>query len=358
MLIKPSELLTLELLTAVSALARDGSLGPLESVIAAHRSAPGRDLALATAPQDAIRIFVQDEKGLRTLPLFEVATILREPFAFVSRVVDLRSDPARLEDFRASGASHDLAFATGTFIQGHDREAGVLAVVDEGRTGRKFVRTAGEVIDFVVGHPERELLFSDITMQMNFAVSIESAEDFGAFLHADPDRATDFVIRLLKTSSKALRPEAWLLEPAPDTRGTFDIHLRSVPDHFSPVLVPLDHAAANLSSALQAILAFAADRGVQDEASPFSEALAILETSGPLPEEHQGLSSRLGLGAGAGRLMAAALAADAFGGMGSWNDAQTDQDAQFARVSNEVALCIFESVCASANAATPRHTGS
>lgn len=85
--------------------------------------------------------------------------------------------------------------------------------------------------------------------------------------------------------------------------------------------IDIDAAAERLSASLHAITAFAGrDQHLSAWAATFDEALLELERPEPRPPYHPDILPQRGYSLRARQLLAAAVRAWVFGGMGSWND--------------------------------------
>jgi hypothetical protein len=227
----------------------------------------------------------------------------------------------------------------------------------EGLDGRRYNCTLEQFLEFLKTGPLSRRFLEHLETEFKEELRMGSPEGVEAFLRLrHTDEKLDYFLSLLDDQrdyflegplgSSAV---AALLRPCEQTRATLDLEVWSAAEERPFYCAPFKQAEENLLKALRAITSFAADEHLENESRAFRDALTLLESQRPQAASKLWLAAKLP--AERFNLYRAAMAADVFSGMASWNDVSTDatQEERFHRVSNEVVLCIAESLCSSIN---------
>jgi|GEM_PF-2348022 len=346
MLIKYWDRLTIDGLLAARAARASGDHAPLRELLKLVAGAGARqgELPFSADPLEALR--------------FTGGTFLElEPdgASLCSSICDLKLKPEDLSSFMAGEAHETLPFTDKAVVTGlFPRASGGprLLSVHEGRTGRKYARTKSAAINFLMHHPAKDDLLSEIAMRYRLDTELRSDAQLERFLDEAPDARLDELIDVAAQlegylfDPKAFGPEiadksAWLFELNKTSRATLDFAVHPARG-YAATLASFADADKELDEALKDVLAFAKRAGLSAEAGGFLGARRILEDGLPSPRPFWKLC---GLDADRQRLLAAALAADQFAGMGSWNGVPIEKDTAYRLVSNRVAYALVQAIC-------------
>lgn len=347
MLIKYGDRLTLDFALACREYFNTGKLQAAQRILEFTRANESRrgELPFPEKVEDAVRVFIYDDaKTRRQVSLAEFHGLFQGDVKAISPVAGLSADPESLEKLLSGETARSLAFDDRPLIYLYLHQR--LVYVAEGSTGRKYARDKAEIFEYLRRIPNLSGLFFDIVAMTGYREVIESLSDLEAFVDRNAEWGLDFLIdRLSMLQMVSDQPQ--ILELNPNARASFDIVCGLVEANYKPVLTPLASAKANLARSLRELLTYAATAGLLPQATAFRIGLDILEGdrepklpdfwNPPLRNSEQG------------RLFGAAITADDFAGMASWNDVQIEQDLAYRRVSNAVVLSILESVCSAAN---------
>jgi hypothetical protein len=349
MLIKYWDRLTIDGFLAARAARRSGDHSPFKELlkIVTGGLRPG-ELPFSADPAEAVR--------------FTGGTFLElEPdqASLCSSIADLKNQPDDYSSFLLGEAHETLPLSAKAIVTGlFPRAAGGprLLSVHEGRTGRKYARTKSATVNFLMHHPAKDDLLSEIATRYRLDSELRTAAQLEGFLGDDgADGRVDELIDAaagLKGylfDAKAFGPEiadksAWLFEFDKKSRATLDFVVHPARG-YAAVIAPLADAERDLAAALKDALAFAKSAGISADAGGFVGALRILEDGLPSPRPFWKLC---GLDADRQRLLAAALASDQFAVPGSWNGVAIEKDSAYRRVSNRAVFCLVQAVCAAA----------
>jgi hypothetical protein len=346
MLIKYWDRLTIDGFLAARAARASGDHAPLKELLklVAGQGVRQGELPFSADPAEALR--------------FDGGTFLEldpENASLCSSISDLKTKPDDLSSFMAGEAHETLAFTDKAIVTGlFPRAVGGprLLSVHEGRTGRKYARTKSEIVNFLMHHPAKDDLLSDIAMRYRLDSELRTGAQLEHFLDEAPDDRLDELIdaaAMLKGylfDPKAFGPliadkSAWFFEFDKKSRAVLDFVVHPARG-YAATLAAFADADKDLAAALKDVLAFAKKAGVSADAGGFLGALRILEDGLPSPHPFWKLC---GLDADRQRLLAAALASDQFAGMGSWNDVQIEKDTAYRLVSNRVVYALVQAIC-------------
>jgi hypothetical protein len=349
MLIKYWDRLTIDGFLSARAARRSGDHTPLKELLKLVAGAGARDGALpfSADPGEALRF-----RGGSFLELDADDASLCSP------IVDLKTKPDDFSSFLAGEAHETLPFSGKSIVTAFfPRAAGGprFMGVHEGRTGRKYARTKREIVNFLLLHPAKDDLLSELAMRYRLDSELRTAGQLESFLDEAPDERLDELIdvaALLKGylfDAKAFGEEiagkaAWFFAFDPGSRATLDFVLDPAKGR-RPASASFAESEKELAAALTEIVAFAKSAGLAADAGGFVGGLSLLQDGLSSPRPFWRLC---GLDADRQRLLAAALASDHFAGMGSWNDVQIEKDTAYRRVSNRVVFALAQAVCAAA----------
>lgn len=352
MLVKYHDRLTLD---GALALQTPDGLQKLLDFARGQRRMPDQ-LTLPEKAADAVRFLRYDGQSFVPFNEAEVRNAIDGPIRVANIVADQRAPAEVYEKFLKSNAHHQLAFSQDPMVFGTLGKKYIFAV-GEGQSGRKYRRTIPEIVDMFKLHPEMaEAVFPDLEMRIMFEQEIKNVADLERFLAGDLGRL-DFVLDLVSLvgghlgmlSAEIEKKTAWALALNDDASATLDFRFYDPPAHQFPH-AGFKHASENLRSALVNILAFAKKNNVENEAKSFADALKMLDTK--VTERGEMWGSFKGTVEGhtveeAYRLFRAAVFADNFAGMSSWNDVQIEESEELHKVSNEVVISLLDALCAS-----------
>jgi len=362
MLVKAEDRMTADGLLMLRAFASAGPPLALKTFLDNVRALSPRsgELLFHEDPSEGIRFF-GNENGLpKTLSVTEAQSFFfPEPGTMpvlLPVTFSLSTDAVKRDEFLASEAHEDLAFTREPLLLLHiPGKEPKVAAAREGRVGRKYVRSKNEVLDFLRSHPEGSSLFSDIEYRFSHRVSIISFEDLSHFIKEDGSSLDIVIDAVWMVSGYYFEAEAfgpaiaekkeWFFEQNKNSYATVDFHL--YPSGSSTVaLAPISEEAASsdLRAALSDISRFAAENKEEDYRTVFEKQLQKLDQ---LPEEPWPLFTLNRLSPAAYRLFRAAIGADVFAGMASWNDVQIDKTPAYRKVSNQLCLALLNAICAS-----------
>ncbi len=358
MLIKDRDRLTIDAILALDASLADGGTVGFEELLKKTRENPrsADNLPFADQTQKAFRFFLHRGDATDAVSLEDAKTALKGDARLLlfAPVSEVRQDPHHLEEFLAGEAHTHLPFNNTPIIVGYGN--GLSISVQEGSNGRKYARSLDEIVKFMRSHPAASSLYSDIEMRTGFQQKIESADDLAKFMAVDPEEGVDWVLDVLAMTTGYMFGEefpneiksqqAFIMEMNLKAKATMDFHLFETANK-KPYKPAYAQAEADLRKALSAIIAYAEKMNIKTDARSFAEAVSMLGAQ-PASQPPR-LWTIAGRSAEHYRLFQAAVSADCFAGMASWNDVQIKQDEAFHRISNQVVLNLLESVCVSAS---------
>lgn len=222
------------------------------------------------------------------------------------------------------------------------------------RFPRRYVVPARELLAEVESDPDRTALVERLVWENEHNLKLTRDPAWPALAAAvDETNAGEVLDALMRGLGNAKVPERarrrWseLLErfrnperrPLIEVRGIREVRRWTVE-------VDVASRSATLGKALSAIRAFAADQGYSNWVRVFAEAERFLDADPP----DRGIVRALGgtgLKPAALRLLASAVVADVFGGMGSWNDLPADpphyrevSDGLFRQISSSLQVAV------------------
>lgn len=214
-----------------------------------------------------------------------------------------------------------------------------------------------DLVGFVGGRPESEVIKEHVLWWNEHNLHWTKGNDWADFLASVTDEncvrlIEDFSMIMSNSAFSSATRKAWrtLVEEHenPDFGALYDFYYRETLGS----LPPDDGVGAmrtELRAALDDIIAFAKKEGLGRWPDYFARARAMLEApvSDPVTIE---LFGDCDLPRPAMQLLAATLNADAFGGMGSWNDQSPEDSAGFQRCSQALHRCLLPSIEAAVDA--------
>ncbi len=303
--------------------------------------------------RSSVRFSMTTDTDTQTLVPEQVKTILgaHEQLIIGSRYSRYFKDQNWLEEFLVSQAHDELPFDSRHMIYGASEEGFHWKIIPE-RSGREFSRTADETVQFVGEFLSDDMFFAWFEDSIRFTHKINNSKtlrDYMQLSDSSADQVIREIVRLKDHSFKGSDDKkiAWLSELNKESIPilTFDI---SPFDKKHIVKLSFNECAQHLSRTLKNICVFAAEHNLDVEANPFKRALAISEgnqavATPPYWTHSQLTECQL-------TLRRAAIEADHFAGMMSWNDVQSvPKDEAFKRVSNDLVLAIYDSISVSGN---------
>jgi len=317
------------------------------------------ELPFHTIPAQGLRFFSIDKERRRELSWPEArALFFPEPGALpvlLPATHTLRLAPNRIEDFLASKAHESLAFTPEPLLMmyliGPEPR---IAVAQEGRVGHKYERSKQEVLDFLKTHPGSATILSDLEMRLMGRVPMRSLEDLSRFMDENPSHLDGVIDQVQMVAgyffdegefgSTLSAKRNWFLALNKDAYATVDFQISAVEANVQPLApVPFTSAKEALSRALSDIAVFAGRQGLQEDHAYFERVRQGLDQ----PVGDLSPLFRLnGLAPEAYALFRAAIDADVFAGMASWNDVQIDKTPEYRRVSNQLCLSLLDGLCA------------
>ena len=353
MLIKPTEMLTIEGVTAFNSYLMAGKKDALTEFTTKlmSKETPPDSLAFHSLNPDKIAFLLEEEQGRKSLSLQEAADLLRPKTGLLmySPVSYWRLKKEDYEQFLISKVHDSIPFENRPWLSGYS-DQGYLIIVRKGLSGPYFARTSDEVLEFLKSFEYLNQVLSDVEIGIQFSYSLKSLDDLKLFFAENEERGLDFVMRTIQMADgyyfqtpEQLKQAAYLFEPNSKAEATLEFLIQRPKIDPMTLMVDFETAKSNLKSALEKICDFANRKSCSGDAGPFQNGLQILTGAAPAPTD---LWIKSGKSAEQYQLLQAALAADAFAGMASWNDVQIPIDEEFHRVSNQVVLTIFEAISA------------
>jgi hypothetical protein len=347
MLIKYWDRLTIDGFLAVRAARLSGDHAPLRELLKLVGGAGARqgELPFPPEPAEALRFiggsFLELEAHDATL---------------CSTIADLRGDPDEFAAFLEGDAHMAFPHSEKSIITGYfPRSIGGPRYlgVHEGRTGRKYARTQSEAVDFLMRHPGKDDLLSDLAVRYRLESELRTAGELEEFLAASPAEKLDELIDAaarrknylfdpIKFGREIASRGAWFFALSKESRATLDFALDPA-RNYRPASASFADAEKDLAAALTEIVAFAKTSGHAADAGSFVGGLSLLEDGLPSPRPFW---KACGLTPDRQRLLAAALSSDGFSTDGGWNAVPLDQESYYRRPSNRVAFCIIQAICA------------
>ncbi len=352
MLVKYNDRVTID--GALALQQPDGLQKLLNFVRTQNRSA--EQLPYSDRAEDAVRFMHFNGQAFTPFNEKNLREAMTEPVRVAHVLSDQSATPEIREKFLNSDAHSQLPFTPDPLVFGTIGSKFIFAA-GEGQSGRKYRHGVTEVLKFFATHPEVcAAVLPDIEMRIMFEQEIKTVADLERFVGGDLSRldfVLDFVSLLsayLTDSLPAAAPEIKnILALNPSAGATIDFRIYDPPAHKFP---HTDFAAAsnNLRAALAGILKFAKANKVTEEAGNFAAALELLDQPaierGELWQPFKSTSEGHTVEE-AYRLFRAAVFADNFAGMSSWNDIQIEKTEEFRRVSNAVVISLLDALCAS-----------
>jgi hypothetical protein len=353
MLVKNRDRLTIDAVLSLQSYLENKSEAAFDEFLNLVRSQRRGSDQLSFGPlakQDVVFEMHHPDRKIERLSFENFTLRLGSTLRLITPVSSWRFQPEEFETFLTGDASHALAFDMNPLIVGVS-DAGLSLIAFEGRSGRVYRRSPAEIVEALRSFPHQASVFSDIEMMTEFRASIQSLADLEQFLAEQPDRHADFVLQTISMAAGAYfdegdegqKAKSYILELNPNAKATLNIAIARYPETLPGFIVDRNRGEEQLRKALEAICKFADEKGIGSEAGAFKNALEILDPQTPV--------SRLPIWQKAGRteeefrLFRAAISADDFAGMGSWNDVQIDQDEKFRRLSNGLVLSLLEAIC-------------
>ncbi len=302
------------------------------------------------AREDVVFQMHHPDQKIERLAFEDFVLRLGTTLRLITPISSWRFKPDEFETFLTGEASHALAFDMNPLLVGVS-DAGLSLIAFEGRSGRVYRRSPSEIIKALESFPHQASVFSDIEMMTQFRVTVQSLADLEHFMAEHPERHADFILQTISMAAGAYfeedtegqRSKSYFLELNPNAKATLNLAIARYPESLPGFIVDRTRGEEQLKQSLEAICKFADEKGIGPEAGAFKNALNVLdpqtsltllpiwETAGRREEDF--------------RLFRAAIAADDFAGMGSWNDVQIDQDEKFRRLTNGLVLSLLEAIC-------------
>ena len=239
--------------------------------------------------------------------------------------------------------------------------------------GDAWLRTGGTAPELFPGHS---------TFHHTRRVAFAWSEPFAFLRRRDPQSATGaWYTRMRDRGASALKVATWRQQGAladhvgvafqgytlwgvlaayegswqlwvPESSG-YSVIYRCRAITAPPAMVRFDEADSQLQTALEAATRFARQAGQDSWVKGFAEAIALREAPDPKPPYHPDLLPEQGYSPEARRLLACAVRAWVFGGMGSWNDLvfrDAALETEYERVTPWLFGAVLDAIAAAANA--------
>jgi hypothetical protein len=211
-----------------------------------------------------------------------------------------------------------------------------------------------DLLDFIDGQAKRQAMKDALLWQNEHNLHFVEGSDWAAFIASIDDSRIDDLFMAWNHSlnntafSDDIR-EAWYTiessKPNPRKAPTIDFRRFATVDQ-----APrgnLDARRRSLRDALDAARKFADARGASNWATHFGDCLGVLK--GPPAPGHPMTKVLATLQPDAITLLVAALSADVFGGMGSWNDVPFHAEPEYRAVSDRLHAELLPAVIAAVN---------
>lgn len=288
----------------------------------------------------------------KKLQMNEVVEIFKTStkFNFFSPISDCKNTPETLKDFLESNSHESLAFSHSPKIIAMT-DNGYYLYANKDRLGRIFSRTQNEIINFIKNSPHQESMLRTLMMSMGFQRTFENIDSVISFIEENVEKNLDTVIQSISLASGVYFDDSivsqnekkYILQQNTEASAIIKFNLGQLPPNANYHLINYETAFSHLKEALVAIVEYAKRNKIEQESQAFKKALELLESTGPLNLTSFWLKTKIPIEHY--RLYFAALCADQFAGMGSWNDVQIEQDEKYRQVSNKVVLSLLESIC-------------